>query len=164
MTNNDIKLLNTFGYYTINIVTKKPSKLINNIDGYFNLNLDLKKLSDIALKAILEIDKSSVIDINSGTIKTPYGVTSIMNLSMGCKAVVVYIYLKQQGVSDIVLNITECGANALDVLFSYVEYFHDSDSIFYLGHEDNVISCKNRVYSINGNVCENLREGLVYYG
>ena len=164
MLNNDIKLLSVFGDYIINIVTKKPDNLINNVDEYFNLNLDLKKLSDVALKAILEVDKSSIIDINSGIIRTPYGITSIKNLSMSCKAVIVYICLKENGVSNIVLNITECGANALDILFDYVKYFHDSESVFYLGHEDNVIVCKDRVYNINGNICENLREGLVYYG
>lgn len=146
----------------INIVTKLNNKdaFLIDLDVYFNLNIPFKVLSKDKdyLDVIKKIDTAEFIA--DEVIKTRFGITVLSNLSTGCKVVLSYLYLKKSGVSDIKINITECGGNALEVLFSYADKFADSNTVFYLGHGSGLDDIRNRDYYINGKHYNVLWEGI----
>lgn len=96
-----------------------------------------------------------------GQKKNIFGITDIKYLSTGCKTVLCYLYLKKNDVEDIVIDVTECGYNALDVLFDVVDRLEDNDSVFILRHKQGLTKCKNRNYSVNGHI--DLYKGVVLY-
>lgn len=92
---------------------------------------------------IKKVDASVLLDFT--LIKSRFGVTTVNNLSTGCKVVLTYFWLKAKeelindytidgiALSDIVLNLTECGPNALEYLFNKINYEEDTLS-FLLEH------------------------------
>ena len=68
----------------INIVTKQPTKdFIMNVDDYFNLFVLPSELDATDEKIMYEIDKAKLLDKELGTIRTPFGITSLEHLSSG---------------------------------------------------------------------------------
>ena len=64
----------------------RESILLDN-ESFFINNVSAKCLGDASLRVMNKIDGASLLDANTGTIQTPYGVTDINNLSTGCKTV-----------------------------------------------------------------------------
>lgn len=90
-------------------------KFINDVESHFKGLSRLNLFTDeIYTEIMKKIDKISYRKGNF--IQTPFGETHIDNISTGCKAVCLAYYYHNQ--KNILINISECGNNALDVLFN----------------------------------------------
>ena len=124
--------------------------LVDN-ESFFRACVKIKELDDFSLSAIKKIDKAEIKDLKTGAIITPYGETSIFNLSTGCKTVLncSYIARNRHKFSSIQAIVgTESGWNALDCLFEAIEYYN-TDLKVILEHEDEVGLCTKRQYCVN---------------
>ena len=136
----------------INITRKKPvTNFIGDIESMFDLHLNSKDFDSDDLDIIQKVDKALLIDRSTGLVQTPFGLTSLRNLSTGCKTVLVYNYCRKNNI-DKIINITESGANALDVLFDLMCKYNDSCTILYLGHYNLLDSIKDHEYNVDGKV------------
>lgn len=143
----------------INIITEKDLikeyHIFNNANLFVRGMVSAQEFGDLDEYAIKYIDKANLLDRKTGAVETPFGLTDIYHLSTGCKTVLMYLYIyrhRQDYDKNIVINITECGWNAIDVLFDCVEKLCDSHTLFFLGHEDGIFNCKKRDYFINKEV------------
>lgn len=130
---------------------------IMDCEAFFLGRVTYKEFSDEDLAVLREIDKADMLDISTGAIKTKYGVTNVDNLSTGCKTVLVYLYTRKHLDEDafrngILLNVTECGGNALRVLFDLADKHEDDTTIFLLSHNDGVGLCDGHKYLINNKI------------
>ena len=125
-------------------------------EAYFFENVSLEH--DSKYEFVLEgIDNAKILDYDTGLVQTPFGLTSFEQLSTGCKTVLNYLHLRKHGSRYSYLNITECGANALNVLFELCET--DDGIGFYLGHDENLANIGPHEFSVNGRLTTNLLEG-----
>ena len=69
-----------------------------NIDDYFNLFVLPSELDATDEKIMYEIDKAKLLDKELGTIRTPFGITSIEHLSSGCKTVIGYRHRRREDI------------------------------------------------------------------
>lgn len=154
----------------INIITNlekvSDKKVIRDASSFLNLNVLVQDFDELDLYAMSKIDKAKLLDKNIGTIQTPFGITNITNLSMGCKIVLVYLYMRRNidKYADYILDITECGSNALEVLFECMDKLGDSSVVLLLRHSDGIELCTDREFAINGNNCTHLAAGVALYG
>lgn len=126
-------------------------EIIVDNEGFFNNNVSAKSLSETSLNIMCKIDKARLLDKKTGKIETPYGITSIYDLSTGCKTILNCIFITEN--PDIypsirAINATECGWNAVDELFSFIE----SNSIqigVIIEHDNLLYKCKDREYMVN---------------
>ena len=140
----------------INITRKMPeSNFIKDIESMFNLHINSKDFDEDDLNSIRVIDNAEVLDLTTGLIKTPYGLTSIKDLSTGCKTVLVYNYCRKNNINK-VINITEGGANALNVLFELMSKHNDSNTIVYLGHRNLLETIKSFEFNVDGRLGDTL--------
>ena len=122
--------------------------LIDN-DAYFNENILSSDFGELELEVMQKIDEASIIDKEQGTIRTPRGITSIDKLSTGCKTILNYLSIIKKAVYEFkVINITQCGWNALEEIFE-IEEVKNSGIGFLLLHKDSLHYCKERDYVIN---------------
>lgn len=122
--------------------------LIDN-DAYFNENILSHDFGELELQAMQKIDGASILDKEQGTIRTPRGITSIDKLSTGCKTILNYLSIIKKPVYEFkVINVTQCGWNALEEIFE-IEDDKKSGIGFLLLHKDSLFHCKERNYVIN---------------
>lgn len=105
---------------TVRIYTRLREGCIKQVDIWFNENVTPKDLDEECQGIMKRVDNATLIDKNVGTIQTPFGVTSIYNLSSSCKTVIAAYLLKKTGEAHI-LNATECGAPAMNEVFRVVK-------------------------------------------
>ena len=99
--------------YTKKEHIEKDKKLIQFVDLTFNKLAYDMKLNQLDTEYMRKIDGASYL--GDGKMETVFGTTWITNLSTGCK---VLILLNHYGKNkDYVINIGECGQNALDEVF-----------------------------------------------
>lgn len=139
----------------------KNNEVIIDNESFF-LNIPFKSMHEESIKVMQKIDKAILLDINTGAIKTPFGITSIKNLSTGYKTVLNLIYLTENpkefpNVKAIVVN--ECGWNALEELFNIIENYNIDIGII-LEHDNKLYKCSNREYLVNGK--ETIQELCLY--
>lgn len=154
----------------INIVTKvgNNDRVISDPNSYFDIKVkpDIRNFGELDLYAMDKIDNAKLLDSNTGSMVTNYGVTDVFRLSSGCKTVLSYLYMMRhrdtQG--NKVLDITYCGANAIEVLFQCADKLNDSKTIFLLNHTNNLRSVEDRDYSVNGIYADSLVKGVRLYG
>lgn len=150
----------------INIITKSPEntdcKVISDIESFFLRRVFARDYTDIDLDVMRRIDGAELIDKNRGTITTKLATTSINFLSTGCKTVLVYLYIQRniEQHSDVIIDITECGANALEVLFDVATRFENNKITFLLRHANGLYKVSDREYRVNGVCYESLSEGV----
>lgn len=140
----------------VNIITNKEKvkhKYINDNESFFKCFVRVNEIEE-AVQIIKSIDNAELLDENTGLIKTPFGLTSVDNLSTGCKTALNVAFIKKHSEFGVnTFNITECGYNALEVIFS----MNDIDNLlFYLGHSDSLFKCADREYCVDGVVSTNL--------
>lgn len=109
-------------------------QFIRSVDAAFNSQVYATSFDSIDLSIMQEIDSAELLDANTGFIKTPYGVCSIKNLSTGCKAVLYLRYMIKNNI-DAVLNASECGENAFNLL---CKYCNDSGVNIYMSQCDSI--------------------------
>lgn len=127
-------------------------KLIVNNETVFPGLVNIREFTEDDYAVIKLIDNAELIDENTGSIQTPFGITEIGELSSGCKTVLNYLGITRHldyWENPPMLDISECGANALDVLFDIVEK-HPSGVLFFLRHTDKLFKCKTREFLFNG--------------
>lgn len=150
----------------INIVTKYDGdNLIRDFESFFESFVLAEDFQELDLEVLKVIDSAVLLDKTIGTIRTKFGVTDILHLSTGCKIVLSYLHIsRNEDFHDNVLDITESGSNALEMLFECADRLNDSDSIFLLRHQDGLSECSDRLFSVNGSVADSLYEGVILYG
>lgn len=130
----------------------KDCDFFEDCDSFVNSFVSSTEFSDRDFSAIRIIDGAVVTDINLGEVKTPYGLTNIENLSSGCKTVLTYLHIlkkKDMASNRAVINITESGVNALNVLFDFADEDSRSDIVFYLGYVNKLSDCVQKDYLVN---------------
>ncbi|MEH2928733.1 DUF4869 domain-containing protein [Candidatus Ventrimonas sp. KK005] len=140
-----VKLYRSLSYFSM-------ENILYDNEGFFNNNINGKRLSNLSKEAMQKVDKSELIDINLSTIKTPYGICNIKCLSTGCKTVLNTIYImehKEEYEYIKAVNATECGWNALEVLFDIVDR-NDYNIGLIIEHMNELFNCNERRYLING--------------
>lgn len=133
--------------YTDTALLKYPLMDIN--DTYFDEYVELKEIKDDGVEYMQKIDNATIEDVNTNSIKTPFGVTGKNDLSTGLKTVLNLIYMSKHEKPNS-LDITECGQNALDAIFEIQERFGNKIQV-YLGHK-RVAECdkgNDRKYCLN---------------
>lgn len=127
----------------------KQAIILDN-DAYFEENVVASNFEDLELNIMKKIDSADVLDFNTGAIKTPRGIGALEDLSTGCKTVLNYIYLQKNNIETIkAIDASQCGANALEELFSAIEKTQYPMDIV-LRHKDELFKCGERRYIING--------------
>lgn len=148
----------------VNIIARsiRYDNVIMDFDNFFDLYVESKYFGELDLYALKEIDNASILDFDLGTVKTPYGVISMESLSTGCKVILSYLYIQRnkEKYRGIFLDITGCGANALEVLFQCVDKIGDNETLFILRHLSNLDRVSNRDYMINDIYYNSLVDGM----
>lgn len=121
--------------------------LIDN-ESFFKINVVADEFDENDLKVMQDIDSAELLDKTTGLIKTCYGLTDINHLSTGCKTILNYFYLQRHHTPYTALDLSECGYNALHVLFDLVEQ-QGQLLDFLLMHQDSLDQCGERDYVIN---------------
>ena len=97
--------------------------IISDNDAAFIQYVNAKSVSLLGREYMRLIDGAELIDENIGTIRTPFGVTVLGNLSTGAKTVLNLLYLQDKK-NPIVLDITGCGTNALNAVFALMDGYN----------------------------------------
>ena len=133
-------------------------EVILDNDAYFYENVTSENFGDLEEQIIKQIDNGVIIDKKLGTVKTLRGITSIDNLSTGCKTVLNYVYISKNKNEIKAIDASYCGYNALEVLFLTIEKVNYPINII-IRHKDNLFKCNDREYKIND---ETIIKNLLY--
>jgi hypothetical protein len=120
--------------------------IITDNESFFNRYITAKNIDESGRGFMEKIDGARILDEDLGTIITPLGATVLENISTGAKTVLNLIYLQQKN-EPAALDITECGANALDAIFTLMNN-HTGKIKVILSHAD-TSECENRDYCVN---------------
>ena len=107
----------------------KDNEIIIDNDSFFNNNVSAKSLSENSIKVMEEVDHAKLLD------------QTILNCIFLQENQKVYPTVRA-------INATECGKNALEQLFCYIDKTNMDIGIV-LEHEDEIYECGNREYLIN---------------
>lgn len=93
-------------------------------DDYFSAYISPKSITEQDKQYMRLIDQ--VTEVRDDYIKTPFGGATLYNISTGCKTIINIAHLLNQGMLDNtsdypIFNISECGANALEEIFSLID-------------------------------------------
>ena len=135
--------------YTDKIYLQDKIILIDN-ESFFNINVVSEEFGETDLGVMRAVDAARLIDKTTGLIETKYGLTDIHHLSTGCKTILNYLFLQRHPMSYTVIDLSECGYNALNVIFDLAECSGQSMD-FLLMHQDSLDECGERDYRINNN-------------
>lgn len=144
----------------LRIYTKKellPECLfIPSADTEFIKIYSNEKFLEAHKNIIKKIDNAVIVNKITHEMRTPYGLTSTINLSSGLKTILVAYYYIENTKETIALSTNECGANTLEYLYSAVA---NSNIILYMS---NAVLClpDDYTYIVNNNVLE---DPLDYY-
>jgi hypothetical protein len=143
-------------YFSYNLITKD---IIISNNAFFNRNATISDILE-AGKLIKIIDGAEIIDTKLCTIKTPFGVTSIRNLSSGSKTAINVMHIARNKL-DYSVDISECGWNALNCIFEFLD-LNDSCVQILLRHVD-FDECNDFEFIANGSdFCKSTRELKIY--
>lgn len=92
---------------------KNPERLVYFVDLYFNDIVDKIEINEIDKGYMKAIDKADYL--GKKEFISPFGRSNITDLSTGCKALILLKHSEELG--DLIVNISECGGNALDRVF-----------------------------------------------
>jgi hypothetical protein len=103
--------------YTSESKIKGGKEYIKYNDSFFLLNTITEGITEDDKNFIRRIDKAEIIEYmgkDTDTIRTPYGVTGIENLSTGCKTALNILHHREK-----VFECAECGPNVQRMLSVY---------------------------------------------
>ena len=127
--------------YMLNIITDKTDKkCINDVEIAFNKSIQLG-IKDVPLYAevLKVIDKSQLI--GDDTVKTPFGITSLSNISSGSKCLLLAL-----SNDKVYVNFDEAGNNVLELANKMAV---DRNINIYMSNR-RPIPGKNNAITING--------------
>ena len=134
----------------VNLYTNKKyisSDIITDNEAFFDRYVAARNIDANGRAYLKQIDGAEIIDDELGTITTPLGATILENISTGAKTALNLYYLQHSN-TPMAIDITECGANALDVIFALMDDY-DGDVKILLCHAD-TSKCGDRDYRIDG--------------
>lgn len=119
-------------------------------EAYFNGFITSSDFDELDNEAMHKIDGAELLDKDTGTVKTPRGITSIDSLSTGCKTAITYLHMLRHldGGYDSI-DVSGCGYNALDYIFDIASKSEKRIKLI-LRHRDDVFRCKRHRYEIDG--------------
>ena len=117
-------------------------------DSFFDRFITAKSIDtdDNGCKYLKQIDGAKILDAEMGTIITPLGATVLENISTGTKTVLNLIHLQRIN-KPAILDVTECGANALDAVFELMDNYVGEVKVL-LSHAA-TSKCKDHIFCIN---------------
>lgn len=133
-SNKYLKLLNPSIYIHSNEV--KFAEIKYNV-GFLQRNKNI----------LHSIDRASIINEGLLKIETPYGIASVDDLSTGCKTLLNIAYLTEQlGNRIAIVNVNECGNNALRKAFDMVS---GTNIHLYISHDTAAVDMQYK-FIVNG--------------
>ena len=115
---------------------KKDSKdwILQN-DLYFNLNTSNEEMSQNEINLIQQVDEAKLTPDKH--IETKYGLGTIRNLSSGCKTLLNIVKH-----TDKVVNVEECGPNALRIIFTMdnIKIYMSRPTLFDRFNESDIVT------------------------
>jgi len=134
----------------INIYTKyecipKTKNFVKYNDAFFDayINADCLDTQDKAL--LFDLEQVTVLDAKTDLCQGNYGLMQLKDISTGLKTLINLRYIKKQQITDVCLNITECGKNYLEYVF---DELNDSGISGVLQHCD-ILGLRDRCFWIN---------------
>lgn len=106
-----------FKLYTDKRKIPENFELIEFVDAYFDAEVIMEPLSLYDNTELKAIDKSQ-LDKSMLNVVTPFGAISLYGISTGCKTV---LLAKRFQNSNKVINILECGNNALEYILEHYD-------------------------------------------
>ena len=117
-------------YSSLKSIDRK--KFVNDVEIFFNFDLAYNLKTDEAINKILKtIDGANII--NGNVVETKFGVTTLSNLSTGCKALII-AWLNQ----SLTVNFTEVGDNVVELAVEL-----SKDRVLHLYTRNSVVFGKN---------------------
>ena len=139
-------------YTCKNLIPEEYTEMFTDPIGVVRQFMKAKDFTDLEIDTLKEIDEATVYDKEWQLVKTPYGVTNLYNVSKGCQNVLAYIWvMKNKPEKKWWIDIRECGINAVERLFKCAELLGDSQTIFYMPHQNDIWELSKREYKLNGN-------------
>lgn len=142
-----IKLYKSKSYFAVD-------EIILDNNAFFDNNISARMMDDTSIQLMQRIDGAELLDARNGKIETPYGITDISDLSLGCKTAINFIFVKNnRGLYPNIkaIDATECGWNALEELFTVIEN-DNSDIAIIIEHDNDLFNCSERNYYVNGGI------------
>lgn len=94
-------------YSSLKSIDRK--KFVNDVEIFFNFDLAYNLKTDEAINKILKTIDSAHL-INGNVVETKFGVTTLSNLSTGCKALIIALLNP-----SLIVNFTEVGDNVVEL-------------------------------------------------
>ena len=113
--------------------------------GYFLFNVGAVGIKKDGVECIYRVDNAEFLPDSRDMLRTPFGITGVGNLSTGCHTVLNLLYVRDNKL-NVGVDVTGCGANALDLAFEYADGTGIPLVLRYLS----VSQCKSRKFLVNG--------------
>ena len=120
--------------------------IIQDNEAFFDRFISAKNIDKVGRRYLKQIDGANIENDETGLITTPLGSTILENISTGAKTVLNVLYLQKNN-KDIAVDVTECGANALDAVFELMDGYNGAVKVV-LGHAE-TSKCGTREYCVN---------------
>jgi hypothetical protein len=137
-------------YTNIKYIPDNITDVITDNTRFFRTEVNIKgilekEISNDCLYCMEKIDGVKELDYKTGSIITPFGATSIGNLSTGCHTALNILSISNRK-KPLGVDITLCGANALNVIF---ELFQDKFEVSMILRHWDLTGCNNGEFLIN---------------
>jgi hypothetical protein len=120
--------------------------VITDNEAFFDRFISAKSIDNVGRRYLKQIDGADIESDETGLITTPFGATILENISTGAKTVLNLLHLQKNN-KVIAIDVTECGANALDAVFELMEGYDGTVKVV-LGHAE-TSKCSSRKYCVN---------------
>lgn len=134
--------------YTNREKLPKNIKWIIDIDPYFDGKINATMLGEKDRRLMKEIENVAILDDRFGTCQSDEGVFPLTYISTGLKTLLVIRYLKQKGIPNMGVDISECGPDVIDYIFEEVT---DGSLSLLLTHRD-ILDLKDREINLNNKI------------
>jgi hypothetical protein len=135
-------------------------KLLTDIEEFFMMNISINDVDELGETYIKRIDGAIIADRASRAILTPYGITELDNLSTGAKTVLVIMHIAKNKL-DYAVDVNECGENALNCIFDFLER-NDNCVPILLSHIMIRKCDDHEFFADDTNYCKNKLELMIY--
>lgn len=141
---------------------KAPYSIYSNDAAFKGFSKRPEIYTQYVREVMLKVDKTILLDANTGLIKTPYEITTVDSLSTGCKTVINAICCIKFNNTPVIINANDCNPTALSELFKVADnqnikllLMHpllprDLCWSFIVNDSEDVVDCFNLRYRILG--------------
>jgi hypothetical protein len=140
-------------FYDLNKLSKK-CKFITFVDAFFFNHINTRELDELDKYFLEVIDNAEIKSLSTGLVETFEGLTSIYNISSGCKTLILANHIVKENL-DICLDVTNCGENALYEIF---DKFAETNLKVFLSYSIFRKEIKDVKVLMNGSTCCTLQK------